>query len=134
MSMLTADDARAFLAKINEGRKAFGLEPFEKLPWSLYENARPGDSTGCLSYQALMKDVGGSVGGSMMSLHDEDTATTLAQAWDRELVNNGVEIPETVLTMTRRFDGLYDEGGEKGTDTDPVLNALKEADLIDWEA
>lgn len=116
----TVEECHAFLAKVNEGRAAFGLEPLTEVPLAASE---PGQSCGCLSYRALIEPIrdtippregwkGGAVGCLAFTAPNGEAGAKLAAALgvdqDPMMGSAFVKIPDEILAVTDPFDALVE--------------------------
>lgn len=127
---LTADDARAFLVKINEGRVALGKEPLDKVD---YTRAVSGSPTSCLSATSLFDGDGEAMSSTFTLPMTIARRLSNGTGWPLKTIpwfaekRGSVEIPQEILRITDVFDNLEDS---KGTRRDPVLKVFKEAELV----
>jgi len=117
----TVEQCRAFMAKINVGRRAFGLESLERLD---YDACTPSDPQGCLSHHHLMEQISNDGETTNYYFHFEEgeqvEAQRLATAFGveagasvkdsctcEECLHNrplSVPIPEEIRMVTDPFD------------------------------
>lgn len=117
----TIEQCHEFMAAINAGRQAFGLEPIDKLDFDACE---PLNGRRCVSAHHLINLVTdeGSTGFSTFNMDDEDQARTLANALGTETdYFDEVLIPRSIKHVTDPFD--YREYG--------LRERLVEAGLVD---
>lgn len=104
----SVEQCQSFMAKLNEGRVALGLEPIEKLD---YDACRPHDPHRCLSATHLfVRDTGsGYVAAFAAQASDSREAAALETAGFEPSPSEGTDwfdIPREITAVTSPFDSL----------------------------
>jgi hypothetical protein len=129
----TIEECQAFHAKINEGRALIGEEPLDTLE---FDEALPGDSSGCLSAMNLFQDAGYLVRASAAVPWSEPNWAVLDILGGWSTRHKGYLLPQEIKTLTDRFDALAevhepDEGTSAYDDARAALRArLVEAGAV----
>lgn len=109
----TVDECREFLALINKGREALGLERLEKIPVDVYDGCDPNNGDYCLSATTLFGKAGFFVAYETLDVkygnrrpHRRPQENALIEALDLKWpsYSDGYIIPAAIKRVTDPFD------------------------------
>lgn len=117
----SVEECQTFLATINKGREAIGLDTLEALD---FDKAQPDSLSNCLSARNLFAEAGYRVGMDYVEPDRADCDPLALTALGMDLKRRSV-IPEAILAVTRYFDacGTGHEGAELPTLRERMVEA-----------
>lgn len=101
MDLPTIEEAQAFLAVVNRGRVAFGLEPVKYLE---FDTAKPMHPLRCLSATNLFVPVGCTYVAEVGAEVPPALRERLASVLGTRVIPCGIEIPSVIRNVTDPFD------------------------------